>query len=294
MADYYRPSSLAQALEILAERRCRPLAGGTDFYPAESHATAWAQPGLEHPDCRPTLDLSGITELASISRCPDHIELGAMVTWRDALDADLPAWFDAVRLAGREVGGMQIQNRATLVGNLCNASPAADGVPPLLALDARLRLQSAAASRELPLAEFVLGNRRTARRDDELVTAILIPQPPAGARSSFLKLGARRYLVISIAMVAVTINVDDNGQIAGAALAVGACSAVAQRLPALEQRLLGHTPAQAAGLVTEADLAELQPIDDVRASADYRRHAALVLLRRVLAGFDTPTAEQAA
>lgn len=178
---------------------------------------------------------------------------------------------------------MQIQNRATLAGNLCNASPAADGVPPLLTLDASVELASAEGVRTLPLSEFILGNRKTARRPDELMTAILVPKPAYPARSAFLKLGARKYLVISITMVAGLLEVKD-GRVAAARIAVGACSAVAQRLPALEAALVGQTAGPGlAGLAAEEHLAGLAPIDDIRADAGYRQDAALVLVKRCLA-----------
>jgi CO/xanthine dehydrogenase FAD-binding subunit len=124
---------------------------------------------------------------------------------------------------------VQIQNSGTVAGNLCNASPAADGVPPLLALDASVELASVAGTRRLKLDDFILGPRRTARRADELLAAILIPKPRAAAHSHFLKLGARRYLVISIAMVAAAIE-SERGKITTARVAVGACGPVAQRL----------------------------------------------------------------
>jgi CO/xanthine dehydrogenase FAD-binding subunit len=283
MGSYLRPASVGEALLLLSQQRCRPLAGGTDFYPALSHAAAWGQPGLAHPLHPATLDLSAIDELRGIRDLGATLEIGALATWTEALQSTWPAFFDAVRLAAREIGGWQIQNRATLVGNLCNASPAADGAPPLLALDAQVRLQSVSGKRELPLAQFILGNRRTARWPEELVTALIIPKPAAATRSTFLKLGARQYLVISIAMVALVLSVDTQGAISAARIAVGACSAMAQRLPALEQRLLGQPLGQAASQVRAEDFAALAPIDDVRASAAYRRHAAQVLVRRGLA-----------
>jgi CO/xanthine dehydrogenase FAD-binding subunit len=281
MGAYHRPNDLDTALRLLAETGARPLAGGTDLFPADAGRTAWGEPGLDQADL---LDLAGLGTLARIDDLGDRIELGALVTWAAAAAAELPPWFDAVRAAAREVGGAQIQNRGTIGGNLCNASPAADGVPPLLALDARVRLASLEGTRELALGDFVLGNRRTALQPGELLTHIVVPKPLAGARSVFLKLGARRYLVISIAMVASTITLDGTGRIGDVRIAVGACSAVAQRLSALEARLTGLTPAAAAASVSSADLAGLAPIDDIRASADYRRHAALVLVRRALAG----------
>jgi CO/xanthine dehydrogenase FAD-binding subunit len=281
MGAYHRPDDLDTALRLRAETGAIPLAGATDLFPADAARTAWGELGLDQTDL---LDLAGLMDLARIDDRGDRIEIGALVTWAAAASASLPPWFDAVRAAAREVGGAQIQNRGTIAGNLCNASPAADGVPPLLALDARVRLASARKPRELPLADFILGNRLTALEPHELLTHIIVPKPPPGARSVFLKLGARRYLVISIAMVAATTTLDARGRIADARIAVGACSPMARRLTALEARILGLTPADAAAGVSAADLEALAPIDDVRASAAYRRQAALVLVRRALAG----------
>ena len=188
--------------------------------------------------------------------------------------------FGGLKQAAAQVGGRQIQNVGTLAGNLCNASPAADGVPPLLALDAQVELRSVRGTRVLPLAAFVLGPRRTARAGDELMTAVLVPHRDAG--SVFLKLGARRYLVISISMVAITLGLDEAGRVTHAAVAVGACGPVATRLPGLERALLGRSPA--AVIPTAEHLAGLAPIDDARAPASYRLDATLELLRRGLAG----------
>ena len=177
---------------------------------------------------------------------------------------------------------MQIQNAGTVAGNVCNASPAADGVPALLALDAAVETASAAGSRTLPLAEFIAGPRKTALRPGEIVAAIQIPSPRAAAHSHFVKLGARKYLVISIAMVAAVVETERN-VVQAARVAVGACSPVAARLPALEADLLGLKLDTALGERAESrHLAPLRPIDDVRADARYRLEAALTLVRRTL------------
>jgi CO/xanthine dehydrogenase FAD-binding subunit len=181
------------------------------------------------------------------------------------------------------VGGEQIQNTATIGGNLCNASPAADGTPVWLALDAQVVLQSVDGERRLPVADFVLGNRRTARTAGELLTGVFVPEQRARARSVFAKLGSRRYLVISITMVALVVEIDAAGVVTSAGAAVGSCSACAQRLVGFESRLVGE-PREALGAiaVTGADLAPLRPIDDVRSSADYRLDATQTLLTRAL------------
>jgi CO/xanthine dehydrogenase FAD-binding subunit len=139
------------------------------------------------------------------------------------------------------------------------------------------------------LADFILGNRRTALRRDELVTAIVVPKPRAAARSTFRKLGARKYLVISIVMVAALVETAPDGTITDARIAVGACSAVAQRLAPLEQALRGRklTPGIGA-LVETAHLAALTPIDDVRGAAAYRSDAALTLVARSLEDLAVP------
>jgi len=229
------------------------------------------------------LDIGGIAVLRGISADAAGWRLGATTTWSELLETDLPPLFDGLKQAAREVGGRQIQNAGTLAGNICNASPAADGVPALLALDAAIEVASAKGKRLLPLADFVLGNRRTALARDELVTAIVVPKPRGAARSTFLKLGARRYLVISIVMVAALIETAPDRTIIGARVAVGACSAVARRLAALEQVLLGRKLTPGIGALVAAEhLAELTPIDDVRAAAAYRGDAALALVARSL------------
>ena len=281
MSAYIRPSSLDDALGALGERPHRILAGGTDIYPADAAAVGWGRPGIDHPDSLPVLDVGALDALSGIRRYPNRTEIGALVTWTEALESGLPAWFDGVRSAAREVGGRQIQNRGTIAGNLCNASPAADGVPALLVLNARVRLQRRGGAREVPLEAFITGNRRTCLRPDELMTAIVVPAPAPAARSTFLKLGARRYLVISIAMVAACLEPRD-GRVHGVRLAVGACSEVAQRLTTLEARIEGVPAAEAPDLVRDEDFSALSPLDDIRASAAYRRHGARVLVRRAL------------
>jgi len=273
MGSYFRPLALDDALRVRAAGACAVLAGGTDFYPARVGRIV----------AEDVLDLTALAELRGITAAPRHFRIGAAATWADLVAAPLPASFDALKLAAREVGGAQIQNAGTIAGNLCNASPAADGVPPLLALGAEVELRSLRGVRTLALGEFLLGNRRTACAADELVTAVLVPQWGALARSTFVKLGARKYLVISIAMVAAVVETDGDGVIARAAVAVGACSAVAQRLPALERALAGRRLAPGIGAaVAPAHLAALAPITDVRGTAAYRLDAAATLVARAL------------
>jgi CO/xanthine dehydrogenase FAD-binding subunit len=273
MSLYLKPRTLSEAVSLLAGSNAQILSGGTDFYPSL---------GEKLPQGT-IVDVSSLQELRGISISAEHIRIGGLTTWTEVIRTPLPRCFDALKAAAREVGSVQIQNRGTVAGNLCNASPAADGVPPLLVLDAVVELVSADGQRQMPLAEFIVGSRRTLRRPDEVLSGILIPRSAEDARSAFLKLGARRYLVISISMVAALIQRDGAGRIAEARVAVGSCSASARRLVDLEKELVGLLCAPGIGdAVTEAHLSLLLPIDDVRATAEYRRDASLILVRRAL------------
>lgn len=269
---YFRPATLDEAVRKLAAHGGSILSGGTDFFPALGDRRCTGN----------VIDISAIRSMRGVVT-GDEYRIGGLTTWTDIVNCSLPSSFDALKSAAREIGGVQIQNRGTIAGNLCNASPAADGVPPLLALDAEIELVSSTRIRRVPLCEFIVGNRKTVRRADEILTAVIVPRTMDDAKSVFLKLGARRYLVISIAMVAVVLKTDDNGLIAGARVVVGSCSVKAQRLAALERELVG-LPAQSGvcTLVRPDHLSCLAPIDDVRASAAYRMDAALTLVSRAL------------
>ncbi|HUG29386.1 MAG TPA: FAD binding domain-containing protein [Candidatus Limnocylindria bacterium] len=277
---FLRPARLDEALGALAGGGPGGapwvlVAGATDHYPAR----------VGRAPVEDVLDLSAIDGLRGVVGVDGGWRIGALTSWTDLVEFDLPPLFDGLRSAALAIGGLQIQARATVVGNVCNASPAADGTPNLLALDAAVELASASGSRRVPVGEFVLGNRRTARADNELVTGLFVPAPLPGTtvRSTFEKLGSRAYLVISIAMVAVVVEIGVDDRIARGRIAVGACSEVAQRLPALEAALAGESAIPAtARLVAPEHLTGLHPIDDVRGTAAYRLDAAEELVRRAL------------
>ncbi len=270
---FENPVELQEAYSLIATGDWRVLAGGTDFYPSLNGGVAKGN----------VLDITNLKSIKGIMRDEKgDWHIGALTTWTEVIKEDLPSSFDGLKLSAREVGSVQIQNRATLVGNICNASPAADGVPPLLTLGAKVKMGSLAGERILPLDEFIRGNRKTALKPDEIVTGILIPADSTSGRSDFLKLGARKYLVISIAMVAARIDVH-GGVISDAAIAVGSCSLVAKRLFDLEALIMGQ--AADAGIVeviNESQLRVLAPIDDIRATKNYRLHAAKELIARVI------------
>lgn len=272
MTAYLRPASVEQALAALAEGPAVIAAGCTDLFPATDRR------GLEGR----VLDITGIGDLCSLGPVAGGVRIGAAATWSDVIRADLPPAFDMLKEAAREVGSVQIQNAGTLVGNICNASPAADGVPCLLALDAEVEIASAHGLRRAALSDFITGVRQTVLAPGEMVTGLFIPEEALGGRSRFLKLGARRYLVISIAMVAVRIEVNE-GRVVQAAIAVGSCSAVARRLFALEEALIGRSVAELKGPLDRTLIApSLSPIDDIRADAAYRLEAAAELVNRAL------------
>lgn len=273
MSSYLRPESLDEALRALADGSYAIIAGGTDFYPARAGRAIRED----------VLDVTAISGLRGIEDCGDCYRIGALTTWSDVLRADLPGWFRALRLAAREIGGVQVQNAGTVVGNICNASPAADGAPCLMAMDAAVELVSISGEREVPISGFIAGNRKTVREPGEMVLALRVPKARPRASSVFLKLGARRYLVISIVMAAAILETASDGTVDRIRVAVGSCSETARRLPDLEATLAGR-PADAAlaDCIATDSVAPLTPINDIRGTAAYRKEAALTMVRRAV------------
>ena len=270
---YQRPLSLQQATDALGDGPALLLGGGTDVFPA--HVGKAVSGGV--------IDLTRVAEMLSIGETGTHYRLGGAVTWSRLIGAPLPPVFDALKQAAREIGSQQIQNRGTLAGNLCNASPAADSVPPLLVLDAEVELASRRGFRHVPLSDFLIGYRRTALAADEILSAVRVPKPEAAGCSAFVKLGSRRYLVISILMAAVRLTRSANGSIETARVAVGSASPVACRLARLEDDLAGLPPQTLpSAIVAQHHLSPLAPISDVRATAAYRQDAALHVVRSAL------------
>lgn len=275
---YYRPTTIEDALNMLSSSTAAIIAAGcTDLFPLTSAPQMTGQ----------VLDVTGIRDMRGITDMGDVRRIGGATTWTDIIRADLPPSYDMLKLAAREIGSIQIQNAGTIAGNLCNASPAADSIPCLLTLDASVELTSTAGRRQMLLSEFLLGPRKTMRQPDEIMTAIIIPKSSESGISSFRKLGTRKYLIISIVMAAARIDITDN-QITGAALSLGSCSPVAVRLNKVEQALIGTSlddvsRLTAADLVAATDVeAVINPIDDVRGSADYRIQAATTLLHEAI------------
>ena len=272
MPNYYRPDSLTDGLVALSENSWILLAGGTDFYPARVG---------KHLDEK-VMDLTGIRELRSIRETEEHIYIGALTTWTDIVNAKLPEAFEGLKKAAKTIGGVQTQNAGTICGNICNASPAADSVPNLMALEAKVQLMSVKETRMLPLEDFILGNRKTAIKRDEFVTGLIIPHPGKDARANFEKLGPRAFLVISIAMVGVVAELTESGKILKLKVAVGSCSAVSKRLYLLEKEANGQNLQDLE--IKPLHLENLDPIDDVRGTAAYRNAVIPELVLRAVKG----------
>ncbi|MGE0604117.1 MAG: xanthine dehydrogenase family protein subunit M [Xanthobacteraceae bacterium] len=272
--DYRRAADLQDAVRLRQSMGYPFVAGGTDIYPSIENGARF--PGL--------IDVSKVEALrGEIRREGGEWIIPAMATWSEIIAAKLPPQFDALKQAASEVGGRQIQNTGTVAGNICNASPAADGIPALMAMDAKISVAGPSGMREVPLEKFVLGNRKTDLHGDEILCAVKVPARPGRTASAFRKLGARRYLVISIAMAAAVLECDAAEKIVYAGISVGACAARSLRLPAWEKALHGRSIGEVGSVEpAPAFLAPLAPMDDIRGKGEYRKHAAGVLVREAL------------
>jgi CO/xanthine dehydrogenase FAD-binding subunit len=225
-------------------------------------------------------DVTGIPELHGIEDRGDHLWIGAATTHTQMMaSAAVARVAPALPAACAVVGGPQIRNRGTLGGNLANASPAADTVPPLYAADAVVELVSVSSRREVPIHEFFTGPRRSVLAPDELILGVRVPRR-AGVRGAFLRLGQRQAQAISKVSVAVGIAFRD-GRPEWVRVALGSVAPTVVRAPRAEQVLLAGGPAalrQAREIVME----EIAPIDDLRSTREYRRQMAGVLLERAV------------
>jgi xanthine dehydrogenase small subunit len=270
---YFRPRSLEEALEILAQRaeEVRPLAGGTDIL-------VRAKDGLLSRAA--LFDLTAIAELEGIQEHDDHFWIGAAVTHTQMMRSPLvAAAAPALPAACAVIGGPQIRNRGTLGGNLANASPAADTVPPLYAADAVVELASVSTRRDVPITDLFVGPRQSVLGRDELILGVRIPKR-AGVRATFLRLGQRQAQAISKVSVAVAMTFRD-GKPDWVRVALGAVAPTVLRARETEKALLGGGW-DALQRAKEAVRAEVRPIGDLRSTADYRREMAAVLLERAV------------
>jgi CO/xanthine dehydrogenase FAD-binding subunit len=274
------PCRLDEALAALAaDPALVPIAGCTDLLVA--HAAATERPAG-------VLDLLRLDELRGVREVDGGLEIGATTTFAELQRSPLVvARSPALAAAAATVGAWQIQNRATLGGNVVNASPAGDSLPVLLALDATMVCASAAGRREVPADEFWVAYRRTALAPGELLVAVRLPAPAPGTRQLFRKVGTREAQAISKVVVALAARVE-GGAIAAARIAAGSVAATPVRLRAAESALVGRAPDSAtADAAGRAAAAEVTPIDDVRSTAEYRRFALERVVRRLVLGLAT-------
>jgi|TARA_B100001778_G_scaffold324903_1_gene319805 CO/xanthine dehydrogenase FAD-binding subunit len=268
---YYRPDKINEALDSLSREKLTIAAGCTDLLPSTQQDNLGDN----------ILDISGIKSLRNIDFENGFRRIGSGVTWTDIVENNnLPNCYDMLKECSLQIGSQQIQNLGTIGGNLCNASPAADGVPCLLSLDASIELLSVNGKRVLKLEDFIKGSRKTELQNNEILSAILIPKEAEIGRSSFLKLGARKYLVISIAMIACKLNLEKD-IISDIAISVGSCSAVAKRIKSLENLLIGKSiKDELTTIILNYNYKNyLSPINDIRGTNTYRLKASKVLVK---------------
>ncbi|MEN8164200.1 MAG: xanthine dehydrogenase family protein subunit M [Acidobacteriota bacterium] len=271
----YRPSTFDEAVAALSEEPTMlPIAGGTDV---SVQLRAGSHSG------RRLLDISGVLP-TSISGDGDFLEIGAGATMDQIADSDaVQAICPALCEAARKVGAWPIQCRATLGGNLANASPAADTAPPLLVTHAVFVAASINGLRHIKSEEFFAGPGETTLRPGELIRSIRLPITDSPSFSRFTKLGWQREQIISVVSLSVGLHLNDQGVVTQAAVALGAVAATPRRAPTVEAVLVGRPlDPEAIGRAVEAVQDDIAPIDDVRAPAWYRRVAVATLLERLL------------
>jgi len=276
MVESYRPEDLRQAMNIRAEKKVLPFAGGTDLmvrYRYESTAVP------EYP--APVLFLNHLPELRHIRRIDRGLSIGAAVTLTECLEHE--AVPEVLKEAVRTIAAPGIRNVATLAGNICNASPAGDSICVLYALDAGIKLTSPESERIMPISQFITGPGKTVLRQDELLTEIILPDFDESMHY-FRKVGTRRANALS--KLSITGCVRMNGElIEDIRIAVGAVAPTVVRSPELEKRMCGRKRD-----VLRAEMEDIfsrygqliQPIDDQRSTAVYRKKTALNLLRYFL------------
>jgi CO/xanthine dehydrogenase FAD-binding subunit len=271
------PRSLADAYRLLTDGGAawRPVAGGTDLLVQLT--------GELGPPPDRVLDIWGLEELRGINLDGDELVIGALTTYTELRQSALvDELLPALAEASATIGAAQIQNRGTVGGNLVNASPAGDTLPIWLATDSLVVLGSAAGERFVAALDFFTGYRETARREDELVLRVRVPLLPR-RHVRFRKVGTRRAQAISKVVMAVSWLTGEDGAWIDTRVALGSVAAVPVRARATEAALDGQQPVPAmADAAVSTLVAEIQPIDDVRSSADYRRLVAGRVLRRLI------------
>ena len=274
---YERPESVADAVAALRAGDARALAGGTDLVPQLREGRRAAAR---------IVDLKHVAAMMAIDVLPDGgVSIGAAATASTvARHPAIAARYPAVAQSARLIGGVQVQNRASLGGNICNAAPSADGVPALICLGAHARIAGPAGTREMPVEAMFAGPGRTILGAGELMVAIRLPPAQPRAAAAYLRFTPRREMDIAVAGCGGWLRLGDDGAIAEARLVLASVAPTPVRAPAAERRLVGARPGGA--LFEEAGRRAAQdarPISDTRGSADFRRTLVAVLTARALA-----------
>jgi len=273
--DYFAAETLDDVYNLLAETGGRVIAGGTDVI-VQMQRSAFPATAL--------IDVSRIADLRFIREDTGGIHIGALTTYADVLASCLlHEAAPALIQAAATVGAPQTRSRGTIGGNIGNASPAGDMLPPLLALNAEITLTCAAGTRILPLDDFLLGPRQTCLAPGEIIHSVSFETPPKPFGAVFLKLGNRSGMAIAVVNAAAVLLLDAQGRIATARVALGAVAPRAVRCLHVEAVLAGQQRSD--GLFADAARAvqgDIAPISDIRGTASYRRQAAERLVRRAL------------
>jgi CO/xanthine dehydrogenase FAD-binding subunit len=268
------PANLPEALILLGEDPSLvPMAGCTDLMVADA---------VERNDLPGVLDLSRVPELRGIRQVEGALEIGATTTFNEiGQSVDVQELLPALAAAASVIGGWQIQNRATLGGNIANASPAGDSLPVLLVLDATVVAVSTNGERHIPYTGFHVGYRRTALEPGELIDRVLLPLPAPDSVQAFRKVGTREAQAISKVVVAMLGRVEGE-KIVDYRLAAGSVAPTPVRLTEVEEAIKGRSADEAtASLAGRLARAAVKPIDDVRSTATYRAFALERVVRRL-------------
>jgi aerobic carbon-monoxide dehydrogenase medium subunit len=271
--EYFEPASLPEALALLAryQGRAQPLAGGTDLL-------VELREQLRRADCVVNIKkIPGIGELGFDAR--DGLHIGALVTAREIeLSPVTQRYYSSLVQAARELGSIQVRNRATIIGNVCRASPSADTLPPLIADGAVVSIHAANGTRRVLLEEFFTGAGKTVLQPDELVTEVVVPAPPPRTGKVYIKHGRRKAMELATVGVAVTLTLE--GEIR---IVLGAVAPTPIRARKAEDLVRGRKiDAALIERAAQAAMEESRPISNVRASAEYRRDMVGVLTRRAV------------
>ncbi len=270
------PTTSDELLELQQQPEARIMAGGTDLLVALRH-------GLQHTGT--IICLERIEELSRIEEQADgSFSIGAAVPFSAIVRSPLlKEHYPLLTQAASTVGGPAIRNMATIGGNIVTASPAADSLPALYLLDARLELRSAIGNRQVPIADFITGPRRTMLQPGEVITRIILPPPQPWTIQRFEKVGRRKSLAIAVASLAAAVRLAYDGTVAEARFAWGSVGPTVMRCNQVEKSLI-NKPLTVETLSTVAEQVRqaVCPIDDIRATADYRRAVAANLLLRLL------------